>query len=118
MTESSLGLRGGAPTLDWPDLTPLTAVIEQIKLCTQTGRPTFPLGIPIAVDPVGLHQAGKSLSSPVQRPPTNQDLSLRQKLRTVLEPLGLACRVKDATIWITSQRMTDQATEDQDEDEE
>ena len=95
MTESSLGLRGGAPTLDWPDLTPLTAVIEQIKLCTQTGRPTFPLGIPVAVDLVGLG-AGRQVveltgpTAPVEPGP----LTGAKAPVEVLEPLGIAFQGK------------------------
>jgi hypothetical protein len=108
-------LRSGAPTLDWPDGTPLTGVIEQIKLCTQSGWPRFPLGVPIAVDPVGLQQAGQSLSSPIRRPPADKNLSLGRKIRTVLEPLGLTCQVKDASVVITSERMVDEPSEDVDE---
>jgi hypothetical protein len=109
-------LGSGAPTLDWPDGTPLTGVIEQIKLCTQSGWPRFPLGVPIAVDPVGLQQAGQSLSSPLRRPPADTNLSLGRKLRTVLQPLGLACQVKDASIVITSDRMVNDRSEDDDEE--
>jgi hypothetical protein len=111
-------LSGWAPNLNWPEQTPLGEVIEQIKLSTRGGYPPFPLGVPIVVDPVGLEEAGRSLSSPVQQPPADQNLSLGKKLQTVLKPLGLGCQVKDATIVITSERMVDEPFEDKDEDEE
>jgi hypothetical protein len=107
-------LHNWAPSLDWPDETPLADVIEQIKLDTRNGWPRFPIGVPIVIDPVGLGDAGRSLSSPVQRPPVDQELSLGRKLQTVLKPLGLACQVKDATIVITSERMADEPFDDTD----
>jgi hypothetical protein len=110
-------LRNWAPRLEWSDQTPLGEVIEQIKLGTRNGHPSLPMGIPIVIDPVGLKDAGRSLSSPVQRPPVDQELSLGRTLQTVLKPLGLACQVKDATIVITSERMVDEQFDDTDNDD-
>jgi hypothetical protein len=113
-----LRLRYSAPKMDWPDETPLGEVIEQIKLNTRRDGPMFPLDVPIVIDPVGLEAAGRSLRSPIQRPPLDQELSLGKKLQTVLKPLGLACQVKDATIVITSERMVDEPSEETDDEEE
>ena len=108
--------RNSAPILDWPDQTPLGEVVEQIQFCTRRGWPMFPLGVPIVVDPAGLQATGKSLTSPVQRPPADQELSLARKLRAVLEPLGLACNVKDAAIIITARAMVGEPVYDEDDE--
>jgi hypothetical protein len=99
--------------LNWPDESPLGEVVEQIKMCTTGRRPrvNFPAGIPIAVDPVGLERAGRSLRSPVPSPPSDPGLTLGEKLRTVLEPLGLACDVKDASLVITARDMVPEPVE-------
>jgi hypothetical protein len=90
--------------LHWPDDSPLEEVIEQIKLSTAAPRgwPNFPLGVPVEVDPIGLERAGRSLSSPVPSPPAGVNLTLAEKLRAVLEPLGLACEARDASLVITA----------------
>jgi hypothetical protein len=99
-----------AKLLNWPDQSPLAEVVEQIKVATSGPGWTrdFPLGIPVAVDPIGLEHAGQSLSSPVHSPPGDPDLTLGEKLRIVLEPLGLACDVKDATLVITARELVSQ----------
>jgi hypothetical protein len=111
-------LRSSAANVNWPDQTPLGEVLEKIKLATRTGFPRFPLGVPIVIDPVGLEVAGRSLDSPVQQPPADQDFSLGRKLQTVLKPLGLACEVKNATIVITSEGMVEERYEYPLDDEE
>ena len=111
-------LRSRAKHLNWPDQTPLGEVLEKVKLDTRGGFPRFPLGVPIVIDPVGLAMAGRSLDSPVQQPPADQDFSLGKKLQIVLKPLGLACEVKNATIVITSEGMVDERYEDPVDDEE
>jgi hypothetical protein len=96
-------LRGRA-SLKWPDGSPLAEVVEQIKLSTAVskGWPSFPLGVPIEVDPIGLERAGRSLNSPVASPPADARLTLAEKLQAVLEPLGLACDVRNASLVITA----------------
>jgi len=112
-------LRGKA-SLQWADDCPLEEVVEQIRLATAVskGWPLFPLGIPIEVDPIGLERAGRSLSSPVPSPPADVDLTLGEKLRAVLEPLGLACDVRDASLVITARDMVIQPVESRDPDDE
>jgi hypothetical protein len=93
--------------LNWPDQSPLSEVVEQVRIGT-TGRGSpidFPRGVPITVDLLGLERAGCSLSSPVHSPPGDPDLTLGEKLRAVLEPLGLACDVRDASLVITARDM-------------
>lgn len=82
--------------LHWPDDSPLAEVIEQIKISTAAtrGSQNFPLGVPVEVDPIGLERAGRSLSSPVPSPPADVNLTMAEKLRAVLEPLGLACEAR------------------------
>ncbi len=107
--------------LNWPDESPLSNVVEQIKVCT-AGRLSpgfqFPLGVPIAVDPVGLERAGRSLRSPVASPPRDPELTLGEKLRAVLEPLGLACDVKDASLVITARDLVPERINQSAQDEE
>jgi hypothetical protein len=100
--------------MDWPKGTPLGKAIEQIKGGTSTSW-RFPSGLPIVVDPVGLREAGQSLSSPMAAAPPPEDpngkpLSLRQNLRTVLEPLGLAAEVRDGAIVITARSRVDETS--------
>jgi len=105
--------------LDWPDETSLEEVIERIKV-SSSGTGLFPRGIPIYVDPVGLQQAGKTLSSRVNAPPPDEIVSLlplREKLRVILEPLGLAFQVKDASIVITSREAVAEPFQDEGGDE-
>jgi hypothetical protein len=97
-------IMGRSVPMDWPKGTPLGEAIEQIK----GGTPAswgFPKGLPILVDPDGLREAGQSLTSPMAAPPEDPNakpLSLRRKLRMILEPLGLAAEVRDGAIVITA----------------
>ena len=104
---------GGWAELDWPDDTPLDEVIEAIRAIMSRRSSTLSKGAPIYVDPDALRQAGKTLKSAVKAPPSDDDgeLTLRQKLRAVFEPMGLACRVKDGAIVITSRESADESTE-------
>jgi hypothetical protein len=112
-------LRGKA-LLQWADACPLEEVVEQIRRATSVpkGWSLFPLGIPIKVDPIGLERAGRSLSSPVPGPPADVRLTLGEKLKAVLEPLGLACDVRDASLVITARDMVIQPVERRDPDDE
>jgi hypothetical protein len=92
--------------LRWADDCPLEDVVEQIRLATSFWRwRAFPLGVPIRVDPIGLERAGQSLRSPVAGPPANLELTLGETLQAVLEPLGLAVDVRDASLVITARDM-------------
>ncbi len=98
--------------MDWPRGTPLGEAIEQIKGGTATSW-RFPRGLPIVVEPDGLDEAGQSLTSPVAAAPPPEDPGgkprpLRQKLRLILEPLGLAAEVRDGAIVITARSRVDE----------
>lgn len=102
----------GSVPMDWPSGTPLGEAIEQIKGGTATTW-RFPRGLPIVVDPDGLREAGQSLNASVAAAPPPDDpdgkpLSLGEKLRMVLEPLGLAAEVRDGAIVITARSRVDE----------
>jgi hypothetical protein len=112
----------GKALLKWADDCPLEEVVEQVRRTTATGkpgaRPVFPLGIPIEVDPIGLERAGQSLKSPVPSPPADVNLTLAEKLRAVLEPLGLACDVRDASLVITARDLVTSPVRPEDQEDE
>jgi RNA polymerase sigma factor (sigma-70 family) len=83
--------------------TPLEDVLKYIKSATK-GR-ELPEGIPIYVDPVGLQEAEKTMSSPVTL--DLEGVALRETLRLVLKQLGLLYSVKDGLLTITSQSSED-----------
>jgi hypothetical protein len=94
---------GGWFSVDWPEGTTLEDAIDRIK--TVSSRiPSFPKGIPIYVDPDALRRVGKTLKSPVKGLPLDpqRQTTFRQKLQSVLEPMGLAYEVKDGAIMITT----------------
>jgi hypothetical protein len=111
-------IMGRSLPMDWPEGTPLGEAVERIKVGTPPSW-GFPKGRPIVVDPDGLREAGRSLSSPVAAPPDDpgaQPLSLRRKLRMILEPLGLAAEAKDGAIVITARgRVDEPSTADEEE---
>ena len=78
--------------------TPLEDVLKYIKQATTTKTYT---GIPIYVDPVGLQEAEKSMTSTVR----NMDLEgvpLRRTLQLLLKQLDLIYFVEDGLLYITS----------------
>ena len=69
----------------------------------ETESPGLPKGIPIYVDPVGLSQADKTMTSTVR----NLDLEgvpLRRTLQLALAQLDMIYFVEDGMLFITSQR--------------
>jgi hypothetical protein len=105
----------------WPDGTPLSEAIDEIKQVT-AGWSGLSKGIPIVVDADGLREAGQSLDSPVKAPPADDKppeyLPFGQKLRIIVEPLGLAAEVKDGVIVITSRGRVAEPPARADSDEE
>jgi hypothetical protein len=99
--EDILTILSQADVLDLSGESTLAEVIARIKV-RSSRRSAFPRGVPIYVDPISLRSTGQSLSSPVNLPSRPVDgLSLRESLRLILHPLGLAYRVKDGSIIIT-----------------
>src|SRR5271165_333874 len=86
--------------------TPLEDVLKYIKTATQDANDT---GIPIYVDPLGMQEADKTLTSPVSI--DLEGVPLKRTLRLLLKQLGLTYTVKDGYLMITSETSEDQQTE-------
>ena len=97
--------------LTYADGAHLEAVLKEIKL-RSTGWPKLKSGIPIYVDPIGLQEAEKSMTSPVRRPSPVDRLTLGEHIRSVLGPLGLGYVVKDGFLMVTSSESLDMETGD------
>jgi hypothetical protein len=97
--------------LTYPDGAPLEQALRDIKF-RSTGQPKLPGGIPIYVDPIGLSEADKSMTSTVKRPQSDQELTLREHLSRMLKPLGLDFTIRDGFLMITSQEALDERSED------
>jgi hypothetical protein len=87
--------------------TPLEDVIKYIRTATQS--PQLPDGIPIYVDPVGLQEAEKTMSSPITL--NLEGVTLKKSLKLMLKQLTLAYTVKDGLMTITAELSKDQPTE-------
>ncbi|MFO0953121.1 MAG: RNA polymerase sigma factor [Isosphaeraceae bacterium] len=85
-------------TMEFPQETPLEDVLNYIQKATQgpTDR-----GIPIYVDPRGLQEAEKTLTSPITLKLVG--VPLRTSLRLLLKQLDLTYVVRDGLLTITSQ---------------
>jgi hypothetical protein len=94
--------------LHFPDPTPLEDVLK--FLCASTKSPTFPEGIPVYVDPVGLQEAEKTKQSPVVFDVAQ--VPLRVSLKLILKQLGLTYQVRDGLLSITSMNSEDQPPDD------
>jgi RNA polymerase sigma factor (sigma-70 family) len=84
-------------TLAYPQNTPLEEVLKQIRaeVKTPSGK-----AIPLYVDPIGLMEADKTLTSPVVINLT--EIPLRTSLRLILKQLGLAYCMRDGVLIISS----------------
>ena len=78
--------------------TPLEDVLKYIKSATQGPNDT---GIPIYVDPAGLNEAEKTMTSPVTL--NVEGLPLKLTLRLVVNQLGLTYAVRDGLLTITKE---------------
>jgi RNA polymerase sigma factor (sigma-70 family) len=79
--------------------TPLEEVLKHVKAFTQSAE--FPNGLAIYVDPIGLQEAEKTLSSAVTI--DLDGVPLRRTLYLALRQLGLVYLVEDGMIYITNQ---------------
>jgi len=86
--------------------TPLEDVLKYIKSATQGPNDA---GIPIYVDPVGLQEAEKTLTSPITL--DLEGVPLKATLRLLLKQIGLTYTVKGGLLTITSESSEDQPTE-------
>ena len=87
--------------MSFPNETPLEDVIKYIKQATQGSSGT---GIPIYVDPQGLQEADKTLTSPIALDLEN--VPLRRTLQLLLGQLNLGYFVDDGILVITSLEST------------
>ncbi len=94
--------------MQFPNETPLEDVIKYIRSCTKSA--TFPEGIPIYVDPIGLQEAEKTKISPVTF--DIKQVALRTSLALMLKQLAMGYQVKDGLLTITSQESLDEAAGD------
>jgi hypothetical protein len=92
--------------LSYPEGMPLGDLIKRVRM--RTTGPKLGAGIPIYVDPVGLQEAGRTMYSEIQTPPTDRPLTLDEFLNRVLRPLGLAHKVEHGLVTITSVEALDQ----------
>jgi hypothetical protein len=90
--------------------TPLEDVLKLVKKRT-TGT-WLPTGIPIYVDPVGLQEAEKIMSTPVGTDPADGPLPLGDHLRRILKPMGLTYQVRQGLLIITSEEAADRPSGD------
>lgn len=97
--------------LTYADGAGLEEVLKETKRVS-TGKPKLTSGIPIYVDPIGLQEAEQSMTSPVNRPPLADKVTLGEHLRNVLGPLGLGYVVKDGFLMVTSKESLDVETGD------
>jgi RNA polymerase sigma factor (sigma-70 family) len=95
-TRSILGALEQKLPMNFPNETPLEDVIKYIRSATE--GPGFPKGIPIYVDPQGLQEAEKTMTSPVSI--DLEEIPLKTTLRLALEQLGLSYRVKNGLLTI------------------
>ena len=93
-------------SMSFANETPLEDVLKYIKSATQGPNDS---GIPIYVDPVGLQEAEKTMTSPITL--DLEGVPLKTTLRLMLKQLGLTYTVKDGLLTITSESSDDQPTE-------
>jgi hypothetical protein len=98
--------------LTYPDGSSLEDLLKQIRIQTRGTR--LPGGIPIYVDPLGLTEANVTMISPVKALATNEELSLGERLKRILEPLGLAWKAEGGFLMIASKESLDEAKGEED----
>jgi hypothetical protein len=84
-------------SMSFANPTPVEDVLKYIKSATQGPKDQ---GIPVYVDPEGLAEVEKTLTSPVQL--DLEGVPLKTTLRLMLKQLGLAYCVKDGVLMISS----------------
>ncbi|MFI5458691.1 MAG: DUF4139 domain-containing protein [Isosphaerales bacterium] len=95
-------------SMSFKEETPLEDVLAYIKQATTTATHSC---IPIYVDPVGLQEAEKSMSSTV-RNISLEGVPLKTTLKLLLKQLDLTYEVRNGLLTITSIESTDRAEED------
>jgi len=83
--------------MNFPNEQPLEDVLKYIRQMTQGGKSN---GIPIYVDPIGLQEAEKTMTSPITL--DLDGVPLRRTLQLMLKQIGLVYFVDDGLLVITS----------------
>ncbi|APW59958.1 RNA polymerase sigma factor [Paludisphaera borealis] len=83
--------------MNFPNETPLEDILKYIKQATQGSDH---VGIPIYVDPIGLSEAEKTMTSPISL--DLDGVPLRRTLQLMLKQIGLVYFVDDGLLVITS----------------
>ena len=102
VTEGILAVLDRPLALTYRDGATLEQVLKNLKL-RSAGQPKLPTGMPIYVDPIGLSEAEKSMSSTIKSPRPADSLALREHLHRILKPLGLDFEVRSGFLIITSE---------------
>ena len=89
-------------SMSFANETPLEDVLKYIKAATQGPNDT---GIQIYVDPAGLNEAEKTMTSPVTL--DVEGVPLKTTLRLMLNQLGLTYSVRDGLLMITKEAVAD-----------
>jgi hypothetical protein len=97
--------------LTYPNQATLAVFLTDIKR-NSAGGTRLPAGIAIYVDPIGLSEAKKTMASTVEKPSTDEKLTLREHLKRVLKPLGLGFMIKSGFLMITSEEAVDDPADD------
>jgi len=84
----------------------LGSVLARFKAAT--ARPGLRRGLWIYVDTGGLLEAGRTLGSPIGIDVDARRLPAREFLAIVLKPIGLACKLQDAKVMVTSEKSLDE----------
>jgi len=85
-------------SMNFPNETPIEDVLKYVRAGTRSAE--FPNGLPIYVDPVGLQEAEKTLSSTVSI--ELEGVPLRRTLYLALRQLGLIYKIEDGMIYVTA----------------
>ncbi|MCA1685279.1 MAG: hypothetical protein LC745_04725, partial [Planctomycetia bacterium] len=89
--------------MNFENETPLEDLLKYVKEKTKSSE--FPKGLPVYVDPVGLQEAEKTMTSPISI--DLDGVPLRRTLHLALKQLGLLYKVDDGMIYITAESSED-----------
>jgi hypothetical protein len=84
----------------------LGTMLDQFQ--SATARPGLSRGLIVCVDIAALPEAGQTLASPVRTDLDASGMPARDFLGIVLEPLGLACKLQDGMVMVTSRKSVDE----------
>jgi hypothetical protein len=96
----------GSVTIQVKQEDDLASVLARFK--SATARPGLRHGLRIYVDTGGLHEAGRTLVSPLGTDLDAEGMPAREFLGLVLKPLGLACKFQEGKVMVTSEKSLDE----------